>query len=117
MTVDFNVRRANPADVARMARVHVDTWRETYRGLMSEAVLDDPGLLNWRERFWVAALTDPKYSRNTAVVASHEGTLIGIAMSGPSIDDAYEPQQLYVTVCICRVPRFGGWFGAPRCGH
>lgn len=37
-----------------MAGVHVDTWRETYRGLMKDAVLDDPGLLSWREKFWAA---------------------------------------------------------------
>ncbi|UZX05557.1 GNAT family N-acetyltransferase [Arthrobacter sp. CDRTa11] len=79
-----------------MARVHVDTWRETYRGLMSDAVLDDPTLLSWREKFWTAALTDPRYSQNSVAVASHEGTLIGIAMSGPSLDDAEEPRQLYL---------------------
>ena len=79
-----------------MARVHVDTWRETYRGLMSDAVLDDPALLSWRERFWAAALTDPKYKQNTVAVASSEGTLIGIAMSGPAPDNTTELQQLYV---------------------
>jgi hypothetical protein len=26
-----------------MARVNVRSWQETYRGLMSDAVLDDPG--------------------------------------------------------------------------
>lgn len=95
MTIDFDIRRAEPADAPDMARVHVDTWRETYRGLMSDAVLDDPGLLDWRERFWTAALTDPRYNRNTTAVASREGTLIGIAMSGPS-SDAVELQQLHV---------------------
>ncbi|NJC24274.1 GNAT superfamily N-acetyltransferase [Arthrobacter pigmenti] len=92
----FDVRRADPSDAPGMARVHVDTWRETYRGLMSDAVLDDPALLNWREKFWAAALTDPMYSQNTVAVASHEGTLIGIAMSGPSLDDGDEAQQLYL---------------------
>lgn len=96
MTFYFDVRRAEPTDAPGMARVHVDTWVETYRGLMSDAVLDDPALLSWREKFWAAALTDPKYNQNTAAVASHEGKLIGIAMAGPSPDDANEPQQLYL---------------------
>jgi GNAT superfamily N-acetyltransferase len=96
MTINFDVRPAEPADAPCMARVHVDTWRETYRGLMSDAILDDPALLSWREKFWHAALTDPKYSQNTTAVASHDGTLIGIAMSGPSLDGADEAQQLYV---------------------
>lgn len=96
MTIDFHVRPAEPADAPNMARVHVDTWRETYRGLMSDAVLDDPSLLPWREMFWSAALTDPKYSQNTAAVAVYEGALIGIAMSGPSPDDAEGPEQLHL---------------------
>jgi hypothetical protein len=42
MTINFDVRRAKPGDAPDMARVHVDTWRETYRGLMNDDVLDDP---------------------------------------------------------------------------
>ena len=45
-----------------MARVHVRCWQETYRGLMSDAVLDDPGSLAARERFWTAVLTDERYA-------------------------------------------------------
>lgn len=96
MTLNFVVRPAAPTDALSMAKVHVDTWRKTYRGLMSDAVLDDPSLLSWRERFWTAALTDPQYGQNIAAVASHEGTLIGIAMSGPSPDGPGMPQHLYV---------------------
>ena len=96
MTIDFAVRRAEPADAPSMARVHVDAWRETYRGLMSDAVLDDPGLLSWRERFWAAALTDQRYGQNIAAIASHEGSVIGVAMSGPPLDAAAGPQQLYI---------------------
>ena len=54
------VRPARVEDVGQMARVHVRCWQETYRGLMSDAVLDDPGLLAARERFWTAVLTDER---------------------------------------------------------
>jgi hypothetical protein len=36
------------------------------------------------------------YSQNTAAVASFEGTLTGIAMSGPSLEDNKEQQQLHL---------------------
>src|SRR5262245_45001738 len=36
---------------------------------MSDAVLDDPGFLALRERFWTAALTDERYRENRAAVA------------------------------------------------
>ena len=50
---------------------------------MSDAVLDDPGFLAARERFWTAALTDERYRENRVAVAERDGGLIGIAMSGP----------------------------------
>lgn len=100
-----------------MASVHVGTWRETYRGMTGDAVLDDPALLGRREKFWDAALTDPKYKQNTAAVASHDGTLIGIAMSGPSLDDAGGPQQLYLLYVYAAFHGSGGGCGASECSH
>jgi ribosomal protein S18 acetylase RimI-like enzyme len=80
-----------------MARVNVRCWQETYRGLMPDAVLDDPGLVAARERFWTAALTDERYGRNRVAVAERDGALAGIAMSGPPLDpDAAWARQLYV---------------------
>ena len=38
------VRAPQLADVPAMARVLVQSWRETYRGLMADAVLDRPGV-------------------------------------------------------------------------
>ena len=56
-----------------MARMNVRSWQEAYRGLMSDAVLDDPGLLPSRERFWTAALTDERYRDNRVAVAERDG--------------------------------------------
>jgi len=91
------VRPARVEDVAQMARVNVRCWQETYRGLMPGAVLDDPGFLAVRERFWTAALTDERYRENRVAVADRDGELIGIAMSGPPLDaGAAWARQLYV---------------------
>jgi len=80
-----------------MAHVNVRCWQETYRGLMSDAVLDDPGFLTARERFWTAALTDERYRENRVAVAERYGELVGIAMSGPPLDAAAAwARQLYV---------------------
>ena len=93
----LTVRSARVGDVAQMARVNVRCWQETYRGLMPDAVLDDPGLLAAREWFWTAALTDERYGENRAAVAQRDGELIGIAMSGPPLDAAAAwTRQLYV---------------------
>src|SRR5918998_6568182 len=93
----LTVRPARAEDVAQMARVNVRSWQETYRGLMADAVLDDPGFPAARERFWTAALTDERYRENRMAVAERDGELIGIAMSGPPLDAAAAwTRQLYV---------------------
>jgi ribosomal protein S18 acetylase RimI-like enzyme len=93
----LTIRPARVEDVAQMARVNVRCWQETYRGLMSDAVLDDPGFLAARERFWTAALTDERYRENRVAVAERDGELVGIAMSGPPLDAAAAwARQLYV---------------------
>ena len=93
----LTVRPARVEDVAPMAGVNVRCWQETYRGLMSDAVLDAPCFLAARERFWTAALTDERYRENQAAVAERDGELVGIAMSGPPLDaGAAWARQLYV---------------------
>lgn len=51
MTSSPTVRPARVAEARQMASLNVRCWQETYRGLMSDAVLDDPGFLSARERF------------------------------------------------------------------
>jgi GNAT superfamily N-acetyltransferase len=80
-----------------MARVQVRCWQETYRGLMSDAVLDNPDFPAARERFWTAVLTDERYRQSHVAVAVRDNELIGIALSGPPQDvTAGWTRQLYV---------------------
>jgi hypothetical protein len=105
----LTVRPARVEDVAQMARVNVRCWQETYRGLMSDAVLDDPGFPAARERFWTAALTDERYRENRVAVAERDGELVGIAMSGPPLDAAATwARQLYV-LYVTWTPEVPGW--------
>jgi ribosomal protein S18 acetylase RimI-like enzyme len=93
----LTIRPARVEDAAQMARVNVRCWQETYRGLKPDEVLDDPGLLAARERFWTAALTNERYRENRAAVAERDDELVGIAMSGPPLDaEAAWARQLYV---------------------
>lgn len=93
----MTTRRAVPGDATAMAAVHVRCWQETYRGVMRDDVLDDPGLLAARERMWSDLLTDERYRAHRIAVAERAGAVVGIAASGPPLDeDAALPRQLYV---------------------
>ena len=77
------VRPARADDAAAMAQMLVRSWRETYRGLIPDRVLDDPGLVGARERFWTAALVDERYRATRIAVAELDGSVVGVAMAGP----------------------------------
>jgi L-amino acid N-acyltransferase YncA len=108
MASPVTVRRPLVTDAAQMARVHVVSWRQTYRGLVPDSVLDDPDLPRARERFWTGALTDERYSGNRVAVAERDGAVIGIAMSGPAEDaDATWGTQLHL-ICVDAVHHGSG---------
>jgi hypothetical protein len=41
---DINIRRACPEDAQSIARVHVDTWKTTYAGILDERTLNGMSL-------------------------------------------------------------------------
>ncbi|GAA1797287.1 aldo/keto reductase [Agromyces neolithicus] len=97
----LSVRAARVDDAAEMARVNVRSWRETYRGVMRDEVLDDPELPGIREQFWRDILTDERYRANRVAVAERGGDLIGIAMAAPPQDsDSAWGVQIYVLYVV-----------------
>lgn len=50
----MNYREARRSDAERIAQLHAQSWRQTYRGMMSDAFLDGDVVSNrlqvWRER-------------------------------------------------------------------
>lgn len=105
------VRAAEPEDVCALADIHVRSWQETYRGIMRDAVLDDPELLPRRERMWLAAVTDERYAQNRVAVAEGGGELVGIAMSGPP-EDAGSPWYRHLYVLYVLAEHHGSGAGA-----
>ena len=72
---------AGPSDAEDLARVHVASWRETYRGLLADAFLarmSEPGFTRRFRR----ALTNPDGAITLAAADRHG--LVGYAQGGPS---------------------------------
>lgn len=74
-------------DVEAVAKVHVETWRETYRGLMPDELLDSPDMVENRRRMWTSLLTPENRRDYSSAIADQDGTVVGIALSGPSPGD------------------------------
>jgi GNAT superfamily N-acetyltransferase len=98
--VGARVRRALPADGAAIGRVHSESWRVTYAGLVSArylAGLDEDRLARgWRERLRAPAPAE------LVLVGELDGRVAGFALSRPCADGpdligfAGELQMLYV---------------------
>jgi GNAT superfamily N-acetyltransferase len=87
------IREASIADAEVIARVHVDSWRSTYKGIMPDATLD--GLsYEQRQQDWERRLNHE--SRNAVIYVaedpvSHE--VIGFACGGPAVEEQDAPYQ------------------------
>jgi ribosomal protein S18 acetylase RimI-like enzyme len=79
------IRSAASPDAAGIARVHVDSWRETYSGLMPERFFDEDAFER-RRRMWDAYLA-LEVPYGTLVVAESDERVVGFAFSGPAQDD------------------------------
>lgn len=108
MDAAIEIRPATEIDISQIAVLHVESWRETYRGLMSDAVLDDPDFMARREAFWTARLTDQRASGPRMAVATRCSMVVGIAMAGRVIEpDADWDTQLYVLYTYASVHGLG----------
>ncbi len=80
------VRPATIVDAPAIARVHVDSWRTTYRGIVPQHILDELKYEE-REQLWRRALSPG--SRSFVYVAEDEsGQVVGFASGGPAREDA-----------------------------
>jgi ribosomal protein S18 acetylase RimI-like enzyme len=74
----LNVRPAHVADAADIARVHVASWRTTYRGLLPDAFLDSLDEPAYEQR-WARILAE---ASSRVYVASGGSDVVGFASAG-----------------------------------
>jgi ribosomal protein S18 acetylase RimI-like enzyme len=82
ITPSFVVFPPGPTDAEELARVHVTSWRETYKGLLPTAFLARMSEADFARRFR-RALTRPGPSEVTLAAGDRYG-LVGYASGGPS---------------------------------
>ncbi|WP_303801124.1 GNAT family N-acetyltransferase [Alicyclobacillus macrosporangiidus] len=82
MHTGYSIRRATVDDATAVARVHVDSWRTTYRGIVPDAFLDGMSYAEsearWRRGF---EQSSEKYAM--FVAQDETGRIVGFANGGP----------------------------------
>ena len=77
-----DIRPARPFDAAGIARVHVASWRETYTGLLPEAMLASLDV-DARREMWDSLLSElPSTSGTMAFVVENDGEMVGFGACG-----------------------------------
>ena len=78
----MRIREAVPADAGPMARVHVDTWRTAYTGIVPAGHL---AVLSYHdmEARWVHILTGDEPAECNVVAETQGGEIVGFAGGGP----------------------------------
>jgi GNAT superfamily N-acetyltransferase len=92
----MRIREAKPTDALGIAKVHVDSWRETYVGIVPDEYLARLSYKQ-REQVWQNLITTaPKRGADVLVVEYDEGRIVGFADGGPAREEvsSYE-SELY----------------------
>jgi GNAT superfamily N-acetyltransferase len=84
-TATGQVRRAEPADAAPIAVVHVRSWQGAYRGLLPQEYLDGLEPAGRTER-WRRALERDNWPAAGTLVVVSDGQVGGFANFGPTRD-------------------------------
>jgi ribosomal protein S18 acetylase RimI-like enzyme len=84
---DIKIREARPGDVSEIANVHVNSWRETYRGLLPPDYLSK---LNFRKKIdaWQKVICDK--SKFSVFVAEDRVGVIGFATFEAARDSSWQ---------------------------
>ena len=75
------IRPADVDDAPSIAKVHVDTWRTTYGGIIPQSYLDNLTVQN-RSVGWVRLL-ERTAGLTTLVSENHDGRIVGFVSVGP----------------------------------
>lgn len=79
----MNIRQATESDAADIARIHVDTWRVAYAGIVPESHLSNLSVNDCKQK-WAKTLS--KSANGTRVAVMPDGQTVGWTSFGPSRD-------------------------------
>ena len=104
----MEIRPARPDDVPAIAKVHVDSWRTTYRDVLPKGYLNDLSY-DARETMWQGSFGEG--STSFLIVAEDYGKVVGFSAGGKARQDTPEAKgyggELYAVYTLESYQRRG----------
>jgi ribosomal protein S18 acetylase RimI-like enzyme len=103
----IRIRRANTNDAQGIARVHIDTWRTTYHGILPDEFLSSLSYDQARRK-WETTYLNPNSQDAVSVAEDESRNIVGFAICGPDRDnDPVYKGELYGIYVLQRMQRQG----------
>lgn len=80
----MKIREASFPDAPGIARVHVNTWRSAYRGIVPESILNELSY-EQKERQWRETFRGTRHQEFVYVVENEARQIVGFASGGPAL--------------------------------
>jgi ribosomal protein S18 acetylase RimI-like enzyme len=105
--LDTLICEARPQDIPAIAKVHVDSWRTTYRGIVASEFLAS---LSYEEseRMWLNGLASSTHPVSLLVAETADGAVVGFAAGGPEREgDPNYQGEIYAIYLVQNYQRRG----------
>ena len=103
----FNVRHATVADATGISRVHVDAWKQSYRGIVPDDILDNLSVER-RVAYWRQAITQAPDEYHRVFVGERGDQIVGFASYGLGQEKDHEyPGELFAIYILQASKREG----------
>src|SRR5690242_10386589 len=91
--MNIQIRPARVEDAAGIGRVHVDSWRTSYKGIVPAEVLNNLSYER-REEMWRNSLSNPERKNYDYVAVDEQERIVGFVTGGPlrDGDPSYESE-------------------------
>ncbi len=101
------IRKATVEDASAIATVHVVAWKETYRGIVADEVLDNLSIQRRTEQ-WINSLSDEAHPYHRAFVVEMNGQVVGFSSFGvPQIKDTDFDGELFAIYILKAAHKMG----------
>ncbi|WP_340007202.1 GNAT family N-acetyltransferase [Paenibacillus sp. FSL K6-0276] len=90
----MKIREATSSDIDGIAYVHAESWKTTYKGLISDEFLDKI-TVEARRKLWIRNFETPNKDEVMYVAENEAGTIIGFANGGARREPDLYDAELY----------------------